>query len=113
MARARRRSGRLNATSGTPEPGDENAQAVESPQQHEEETNGVKHGENGSDVKQEDDKCPACSPETPPVDTESWVRCDACKTWFHWRCAGKGELEAIDKWCACAVSSLMFYDILM
>ena len=48
--------------------------------------------------------CPAC-----PVDSNAneltndesteWVRCDACKTWYHWRCVGNGqELENIDKW---------------
>lgn len=98
MARARRRSGRLNAGSaGTPEPSDDHAPAG-SQATEDEETNTIVKDENHQG-KQDDDRCPACSPESPPVETESWVRCDACKTWFHWRCAGKGELEAIDKWC--------------
>ena len=54
---------------------------------------------------QSDDKCPACSDGTAQQEKdsgekESWVRCDACKTWFHWRCAGDGDLDAIGKWCA-------------
>jgi hypothetical protein len=59
----------------------------------------------GGEVKkerQEEDKCPACKEETRSdwneEDKESWVRCDACKKWFHWRCAGEGDLEAIGKW---------------
>ena len=33
------------------------------------------------------------------ISKEDWVRCDACKVWFHWRCAGEGgDLEVIDKW---------------
>ncbi|EKM55800.1 uncharacterized protein PHACADRAFT_209325 [Phanerochaete carnosa HHB-10118-sp] len=50
----------------------------------------------------DEDKCPACKEETlkdwNEEDKESWVRCDACKTWFHWRCVGEGDLEAIGKW---------------
>ncbi|TCD67652.1 JmjC domain-containing histone demethylation protein 1 [Steccherinum ochraceum] len=103
MARARRRSGRLNAANGTPEPSDEQPPNGSQQTQPEEEnetaaTTTTQPDEEVTVKKQEDDKCPACSPDTPPVDTESWVRCDACKRWFHWRCAGKGELEAIDKW---------------
>ncbi|PFH47184.1 hypothetical protein AMATHDRAFT_68337 [Amanita thiersii Skay4041] len=47
--------------------------------------------------------CPACaeqsndSSNTP--EKESWIRCDACKTWYHWRCAGDGsDVDAVDKW---------------
>ena len=50
----------------------------------------------------QEDKCPACTEETSrprdDADKESWVRCDACKTWYHWRCAGEGDLEAVGKW---------------
>ena len=52
------------------------------------------------------DRCPQC-PENEVETAETtaakvdWVRCDSCKTWFHWRCVGEGgELEAIDKWYA-------------
>ncbi|KAI0781268.1 Clavaminate synthase-like protein [Trametes elegans] len=54
--------------------------------------------------KDEDDKCPACEDgqkegEQSVADKEKWVRCDACKTWFHWRCVGEGgDLDAVDKW---------------
>lgn len=53
---------------------------------------------------QEEDKCPACTAESTQedwnaADKESWVRCDACKKWFHWRCAGEGDLESVGKWC--------------
>ncbi|TFY81734.1 hypothetical protein EWM64_g2277 [Hericium alpestre] len=48
------------------------------------------------------DACPACkdaSQSSADAEKESWVRCDACKKWFHWRCVGAGEqLEALDKW---------------
>lgn len=51
-----------------------------------------------------EEKCPACKPndENKPLDSdkESWVRCDACKDWFHWRCVGADDdLSVIDKWC--------------
>lgn len=50
-------------------------------------------------------KCPACQDQSmqdwKDSEKESWVRCDACKKWFHWRCAGEGELDVIDKWYAC------------
>lgn len=40
-------------------------------------------------------------------DKENWVRCDVCKTWFHWRCAGEGELDVIDKWYAHTCATLV------
>ncbi|KII88859.1 hypothetical protein PLICRDRAFT_40504 [Plicaturopsis crispa FD-325 SS-3] len=54
-------------------------------------------------ARSKEDTCPACKDnndiELNAVEKESWIRCDACKTWFHWRCAGDGsDLEAIDKW---------------
>jgi len=56
-----------------------------------------------ADTGAPDDKCPACHDEgeqsSNPADRESWVRCDACKNWFHWRCVGQqGDLETVDKW---------------
>ncbi|PCH38766.1 Clavaminate synthase-like protein [Wolfiporia cocos MD-104 SS10] len=53
--------------------------------------------------EQEEENCPACKPggteEWAAADKENWVRCDACKTWYHWRCAGDGsDLDAVDKW---------------
>ena len=52
----------------------------------------------------ESDSCPACKTSTADdVDggtKENWIGCDACKTWFHWRCAGNGEnMDVINKWC--------------
>ncbi|OCH95214.1 Clavaminate synthase-like protein, partial [Obba rivulosa] len=52
---------------------------------------------------EQDDLCPACKKDDTTLwaaaDKENWVRCDACKTWFHWRCAGDGgDLDAVDKW---------------
>lgn len=52
-----------------------------------------------------DETCPACVlGETESLNSfekERWVRCDACRTWYHWRCVGQGEdIDSIDKWCA-------------
>ncbi|KAF9239635.1 Clavaminate synthase-like protein [Melanogaster broomeanus] len=51
----------------------------------------------------EDDTCPACKDQidlqSSAVPKENWIRCDACKTWYHWLCAGNGgDVDAIDKW---------------
>ncbi|KAF8479156.1 JmjC domain-containing histone demethylation protein 1 [Russula ochroleuca] len=51
----------------------------------------------------QEDLCPSCSVsltrDLKDDDSESWVRCDFCKTWYHWRCVGEnGQLETIDKW---------------
>jgi len=52
----------------------------------------------------QEDLCPSCSVsltrnKVKDEDSESWVRCDFCKTWYHWRCVGEnGQLETIDKW---------------
>ncbi len=52
----------------------------------------------------QEDLCPSCSAsltgnQVKDEDSESWVRCDFCKTWYHWRCVGEnGQLETIDKW---------------
>ncbi|KAJ7582474.1 jumonji superfamily protein [Mycena floridula] len=48
----------------------------------------------------DDSKCPLCvGTELNAVEKEKWILCDACKTWYHWRCAGNDEdLDSIDKW---------------
>ncbi|KAI0362800.1 Clavaminate synthase-like protein [Trametes cingulata] len=96
MARSRRRSGR---TQKTPDPAgatDDDSQAQQ-----------VREGEDDREAE-DDDRCPACKDaqvkaegesEQSAADKEKWVRCDACKTWFHWRCVGEGgDLDAVDKW---------------
>jgi hypothetical protein len=55
----------------------------------------------------EEDTCPACkdhpSDLQSTVSKESWIRCDACKSWYHWVCAGNGaDVDTIDKWQVCA-----------
>lgn len=49
----------------------------------------------------DDSTCPSCTEATTAlfVEKEKWIMCDACKTWYHWRCAGNDEdLDVIDKW---------------
>ncbi|KAH9946403.1 Clavaminate synthase-like protein [Epithele typhae] len=51
----------------------------------------------------QEERCPACpeavaGAQVEDANKEKWVRCDACKTWFHWRCAGDGDLDAVDMW---------------
>jgi F-box/leucine-rich repeat protein 10/11 len=60
----------------------------------------------------QEDLCPSCSVsltrDLKDEDSESWVRCDFCKTWYHWRCVGEnGQLEAIDKWFVPPLASIM------
>src|ERR1700761_198843 len=44
---------------------------------------------------QSKEMCPGCTmPDSPPKDDserDTWIRCDACKIWFHWLCAGEPE----------------------
>lgn len=101
MARARRRSSKPGIAQKSPDPSvDESSTA--SPLNMEAHAIGSANA-NGSNA-QDDDRCPACSTDGTSenwaaADKESWVRCDACKTWFHWRCAGNGgDLDAVDKW---------------
>ncbi|KAF8436936.1 Clavaminate synthase-like protein [Boletus edulis BED1] len=54
-------------------------------------------------VASEEDTCPACkdgpADQQSTVSKESWIRCDACKSWYHWACAGNGaDVDTIDKW---------------
>ena len=49
-----------------------------------------------------EEKCPACKDGAMTElagDKETWIQCDACKTWFHWNCAGNGgDAQQVDKW---------------
>ena len=49
-----------------------------------------------------EERCPACRDGTMNElagDKETWIQCDACKTWFHWDCAGNGgDAQQVDKW---------------
>ncbi|KAJ7632317.1 jumonji superfamily protein [Roridomyces roridus] len=51
--------------------------------------------------------CPGCTREFSAsfnqFEKENWIRCDACSTWWHWRCASEDEkkdytIDKIDKW---------------
>ncbi|KIP03676.1 hypothetical protein PHLGIDRAFT_110576 [Phlebiopsis gigantea 11061_1 CR5-6] len=92
MARARRRSGRTNVP-GSPEPAVEDNSETTTPPGSQ---------ATADAAPKDEDRCPACKEGTQEdwnaEDKESWVRCDACKKWFHWRCSGEGDLEAIGKW---------------
>ncbi|KAF9050791.1 jumonji superfamily protein [Hymenopellis radicata] len=49
----------------------------------------------------ESSTCPACpkEPGDTEIDRDNWIRCDACKVWYHWACAGSREdSSTIDKW---------------
>ncbi|KAI6118729.1 Clavaminate synthase-like protein [Pisolithus croceorrhizus] len=53
--------------------------------------------------RSEEETCPDCKDHQDsgidPTTKDSWIRCDACKTWYHWVCAGNGgDPDAIDKW---------------
>jgi hypothetical protein len=56
-----------------------------------------------AEVANEEDRCPACKGDAAEEFQgvkESWIECDACKIWFHWRCAGNGgDMELINRWC--------------
>ncbi|TFK55342.1 Clavaminate synthase-like protein [Heliocybe sulcata] len=89
MAKPRRRSTRNNA--------------AKSPEREAGSDTGETSVKTEQPDRADDDKCPACKDDADDgmstADKESWVRCDACKTWYHWRCTGDGgDLERIDKW---------------
>ncbi|KAF9472602.1 JmjC domain-containing histone demethylation protein 1 [Pholiota conissans] len=91
MARStRRRSSRANPQSPPASP--KESAASRTP----ETTESAQHHGN-------DESCPACTPETRERISgsrkESWIECDNCNTWYHWRCAGNDEnMENIAKW---------------
>jgi hypothetical protein len=92
MAPRRRRATR-SATKKSPEPSPEPSSGT--PTQ-------VEENIEAQQSHTQDDACPACKADESPLNAaekESWVRCDACKTWYHWVCAGNGDdIEAVDKW---------------
>ncbi|KAL0947243.1 hypothetical protein HGRIS_013364 [Hohenbuehelia grisea] len=93
MAKARRRSTR-NTGAKSPSPVASRANSSAPPPDDE-----APPQERNAEV----DNCPACEgepkPPSLPTEKENWIRCDACKAWYHWRCAGNGgDVEAIDKW---------------
>ena len=103
MAKPRRRSGRHAPAEAQEEQTNEKNSEVTPPN-----SQGPADAE---PERKEEDKCPACKEgetlkDWNDEDKESWVRCDACKKWFHWRCAGDGDLEAIGKWYAPFMLSL-------
>ncbi|TFK42857.1 jumonji superfamily protein [Crucibulum laeve] len=56
-----------------------------------------------STAAKEGETCPACSSNvdqpSSAFEKEKWIRCDVCKTWYHWRCVENGEdVDTIDKW---------------
>ena len=60
-------------------------------------------GEGGrEDEDKGEERCPACKEgATSEVagEKETWIQCDACRTWFHWNCAGHGgDAQQVDKW---------------
>lgn len=60
----------------------------------------------------EEDTCPACKDLSADlqstVSKENWIRCDACKSWYHWVCAGNGaDVDTIDKWQVCATATTL------
>lgn len=64
----------------------------------------------GEAAQEDETKCPGCTDDDAnDQNKDTWICCDACKTWYHWgTCAGidlqanSGEgvltLEQIDKW---------------
>ncbi|KAJ7070349.1 jumonji superfamily protein [Mycena belliarum] len=99
MARAKRRSNRSTAQA----PG---ASPVSSRASTPEQQPAVSHAA---------DSCPGCTTESSAsfnqFEKENWIRCDVCKTWYHWRCASTEPpsflsedekkdytIDRIDKW---------------
>ena len=57
------------------------------------------------------DTCPSC-PDEPyqfrAGEKDTWIQCNKCKTWFHWRCVGEGaDHETLLKWCVGAFAIML------
>ena len=68
------------------------------------------------DERATEERCPACKEEVEGAtnevagDKETWIQCDACKTWFHWNCAGNGgDAQQVDKWSVPASLLITFF----
>lgn len=50
------------------------------------------------------DSCPACADSAQDrqqiVNGDTWIRCDACKKWFHWVCVASPnqDHESVGRW---------------
>ncbi|RDB21548.1 JmjC domain-containing histone demethylation protein 1 [Hypsizygus marmoreus] len=101
MARSRRRSTRSNVQKSP----------VSSPLSSRSNTPGTLEVPDAGPLQDNKDACPACANDSADYNSvfskESWIRCDVCLTWYHWRCAGNGgDLDAVDKWyCAACMNA--------
>ncbi|PBK77816.1 Clavaminate synthase-like protein [Armillaria solidipes] len=92
MAQARRRSTRGKKSEVIEETTVSPSNSVHEPQ--------VKEEHKGKSEAATEETCPSCPKDVDAnLDKNNWIRCDACKVWYHWGCAGNGEDSAsIDKW---------------
>ncbi len=66
-------------------------------------SSGPSNSQEPTSAQPSDDSCPACTPKSRALINgsrkESWIECDSCNTWYHWRCVSNGEdVENIAKW---------------
>ncbi|KZS99328.1 JmjC domain-containing histone demethylation protein 1 [Sistotremastrum niveocremeum HHB9708] len=101
MAPSRRRTSRRGAPT-TPKK-ESTAQPQRPPSSEPEESEEGTPSQTNVPERTAAEKCPACKDdETAPLDSEqdTWIRCDACKSWYHWRCVAEEgqDHETVDKW---------------
>jgi hypothetical protein len=60
----------------------------------------------------EKDRCPSCPDEPYQVragEKDTWIQCNKCKVWFHWRCVGEGaDHEALQRWWVAVYSPVLY-----